>query len=195
MSKINTITFIDVETTGLDPETDSILEICWGKVAVTKNCPVAAVEWGGGLVSPSKNPHPLLYTAWQPERFFGADWDQSKPLAMRLGELRTCLYGSAIGGQNPLFDIGFLRAGYRNVGGEMPKHPDIDYHVIDVSSMAIPLLLRGEVEGVSLRSTRLWAGLTGEQSHRAMGDVEDTIVVFQKIITRGIPGLGVPCAS
>lgn len=192
MSKIDSITFIDVETTGLDSELDSILEVCWAKVAIPS---LEVVHSGGGLVSPNKNPHPFLYTAWKPERFNGANWAFAEPLHRRLLDLRACMLDSAIGGQNPMFDIGFLRTGYHHIGCEMPKHPEIDYHVIDVSSMAIPLLLRGEVEGVSLRSTRLWAGLTGEQSHRAREDVDDTIEVFRKIITRGIPGLGVPCAS
>jgi hypothetical protein len=43
------------------------------------------------------------------------------------------------------------------------------------------LVMCGVCEGVSLRNSRIWAGLDGEQAHRAGQDVRDAIHVFFKM--------------
>lgn len=92
-------------------------------------------------------------------------------------------------GQNPDFDLRFLRRDARRCGFRWPTHPEVDYHTFDTASRMLPLTLRNELPGVGLKHSRAWAGVPGEQSHRAMGDVQDEIAVWNALALydHGIP--------
>jgi DNA polymerase III epsilon subunit-like protein len=93
-------------------------------------------------------------------------------------------YGGAWFGQNPDFDFSFIKPAAKRLGLAWPQPPKADYHVMDLGSMMLPYVLRGECESVSLRHSRKWARIPGQQSHRAKGDVIDVIGVLSEVIAR-----------
>jgi DNA polymerase III epsilon subunit-like protein len=84
-------------------------------------------------------------------------------------------------GQNPDFDLRFIRRDVRRCLFKMPVYPEVDYHTFDLASRILPLVLRDELPGVGLKHSRKWAGVPGEQTHRAMGDVQDAIAVWNAL--------------
>jgi len=178
MSKIGKLFFCDCETTDLpdnDPEAE-IIEIACAILDV-ETWRVSG-EWST-LVRHSR-PYGDLTAATFSKVNFGNALDLDLAVAGLFRRWRES--GGAWIGQNPDFDRGMLRPAARSCGVPWPHKPEVDYHVFDVASMMLPYLVRGEVGGVGLKTTRVWAGCQGEQSHRAMGDVRDTIRVFSKIM-------------
>lgn len=169
MKEIKQLLFLDCETTGLDETTDEIVEVAGALVDLQTREVMAHCSH---LVQHTK---PI---GFQPERWEAFNWNEAWPLHEAMTNLAHLMNGQTIAGQNPGFDVRFIRAAMARCG--IP-YPETDYHLVDVSSMAIPLVMAKRVEGISLRHTRLWAGCTGEQTHRAFGDVVDTIEVFFKL--------------
>lgn len=97
-------------------------------------------------------------------------------------------HGGAWLGQNPMFDLSFVKPAAEKYGLAWPLPPAVDYHPLDLASMMLPYVLKSEVESVSLRNTRIWAGMKGPQSHRACGDVSDVIHVLAQVIARSYSG-------
>lgn len=188
MGRIAKLFFVDVETTDL-PENDpaaEIVEIACG-VLDLETWEVSG-EWST-LVAHSR-PFGTQGPCPPCEVFRLTDFTNAPLLWRALAELfrrwRAC--GGAWTGQNPTFDLRFVRDAADRLIVDMPRFPDVDYHVFDVASMMLPRMLRGEVEGVGLSKTRLWAGCEGGyQTHRAAQDVSDTIRVFVKHINAGNP--------
>lgn len=193
MGKIVKLFFEDTETTGLDPERDQVIEIAAAVVTIGYgNQAVIEAEYHA-LIRPVV---PLSdFTA---EHFKGETWESAVPPGVaiaRLLDLWRAHPGSAWIGQNPKFDWSFLRplAAYHErptvtevirKSCKWPEHPEVDYHTFDLASMMLPIVLSGECDGVSLRNSRGWAGLTGPQQHRAPGDVSDMIHVWNAIQRR-----------
>jgi DNA polymerase III alpha subunit (gram-positive type) len=172
MGDIKKILFVDVETTGLDPDTDYLLEVA---CAVLDPSTGEVTERYENLVC---IPPDIVRRAWEPKRFDGLDFQNGQDLHQICKALVPYLTDATIAGQNPAFDIGFLKKAFATCGIDWPK---TDYHTIDTGSMAIPLVISKLLPGMGLRHSRIWAGREGKQSHRAMADVEDTIAVFKKL--------------
>jgi DNA polymerase III epsilon subunit-like protein len=90
------------------------------------------------------------------------------------------LLGCTPAGQNPGFDMRFLKQAYARAGRPLPKH---DYHLIDVAVLAWPLQLAGLVPGVSLRHTAKFFGL-GDQTHTAVSDLKQTLAVYRSLMNK-----------
>ena len=63
-------------------------------------------------------------------------------------------------GCNPLFDLKFYNSDRKRHDEAEPY--GLSYRVIDVQSVALPLLFAGEVDGLSLAKLRAWAGIDRE---------------------------------
>ena len=87
-------------------------------------------------------------------------------------------------GCNPLFDLKFYNSDRKRAGEAAPD--GLSYRVIDVQSMAFPLLFHGELRGLSLAKLRAWAGMTDEQKHTALEDVIDTAEVVGALLLKGL---------
>lgn len=186
MGKPQKLFFVDVETTDL-PENDPDAEVIEIASAV-----LDLITWEVSAEWTTLVKHSRPMGAFTAQHFGGVDFsralDPSNAVETMIDRWRAS--GGAWSGQNPIFDLGFLRPLAASCGFPWPKSPEVDYHRFDVASMMLPRVLAGEVESVSLRATRGWAGITGEQSHRAAGDVSDTIQVFKRIM--GVKYLSVP---
>lgn len=192
--QITHMTFIDVETTGLigpnvKPYADQIVEVAAAKV----NIRTRQIEaWYETLITPEgdqtlEHEHNGVH-AWN----FGAyhldrgtfhdvsdeEWMMAPSLEMALAHLIPFLGDATLAGNNPAFDRDHIIRDFMGMPFPMPS---LDYHLIDLCSPAMLLVMAGASDGVSLKNSRVWAGLPGEQAHRAGQDVKDAIQVFFKM--------------
>lgn len=166
----NQLAFLDTETTGLNPLQDDILEVAVAVLDLPTDSIVreyqSLVRFRGNL--------PKFHLG----RFDPAELSAAPPLDLVVRDLAGILEGLPIAGQNPGFDLGFLRPAFFTCGEKWTA----DYHLVDTATIGHFLQRRGVVKSPSLRSLREWAGCgpAEEQAHRAMGDVQDTIAVYRK---------------
>jgi DNA polymerase III epsilon subunit-like protein len=179
--EVKVLTFIDLETTGHDPngETDEIIEFA----AARYNIITDDVESTLQFLVKHKRP---LNRAFHEERFDGVNWSTAISIDDALDAAKNYIDGGTLAGQNVSgFDVRMLRNAYRN---RSLAFPAIDYHTVDLMPVAMFLVLNGELEGTSLKYSRQWAGCFGTQKHRAMADVCDCIDVFRAMRLRFGPG-------
>jgi DNA polymerase III epsilon subunit-like protein len=182
-----TLLVVDTETGGLEPSGACIISIA-----------AQVLVLGEGLLEPGaifdtkiKPDRPVSKEAANVNGYTPEAWAGAPDGALALDLFRQWVEGVCKAhflapmwcGCNPLFDLKFYNSDRMRHGLIAPD--GLSYRVIDVQSMAIPLLFRGEVSSVSLAALRAWAGLTGEQTHTAMGDVLDTCEVIGALLLRG----------
>jgi DNA polymerase III epsilon subunit-like protein len=184
----HTLVVLDLETGGLDPNRHGIVEIAaaiveientmdsdrglvfrYGETWESQCIPDLAVETNAALING--------YTA---EKWEGAPSTGMALRAFFSWMTRSVPNGAMWCGSNPSFDLGFLRAAEARCVERMPTY--MSHRMCNLASLCFPLMLSGQTEGIGLRHLRKWAGLEGEQKHRAMADVLDTIVVLKKYL-------------
>jgi len=187
-----TLGFVDVETTGLNAEgngsdggrePDHITEIAVARVHPET---MRIEESVHVYVWPKR---PVSDEVRRINGYSEEIWADRGAMGIRQALARTLplLGGTVPTGQNPHFDVDrFLRKAWENAGRmgadrivpDIVPWPEMDYHRIDIASLALPLKVAGHIPGLSLKYTRKLFGLMGEQSHTAMGDVRDEIHVY-----------------
>ena len=191
------LVFIDIETTALagpDADTDAIIEIAAARVDLKTR----AIDAWSTLVRPARVGEPgaapyVSFPTWvlgdfHAGRYDNVDWQRDGVTindALQLLEDQFLRPGVTIAGQNPSFDLRYLRRDWEAVrrldasqGGTWPAFPKLDHHVIDLVSPAFLLAMTGATPGCSLRHTIPIARPGVTPTHRAMQDVLDTIAVF-----------------
>ena len=149
---------LDLETTGLDTESDEIIEV--GAIAFDLDGVLGEYQT---LVRPYRAPS---YTIERLTGIHEADLESAPHLAAVLGEVREFIGTSAVVGQNPAFDLAFLeRAGVRI---SSPA-----YDTFDLAQVLLPSL--GEY---SLRALAAALAIEFPLRHRAMADAEAARAVF-----------------
>jgi DNA polymerase-3 subunit epsilon len=170
-----TLTFLDIETTGLNPVLSDIVEVAAMKVDERTLAVLDMVETR--VRSPTGtflDPEAIALNGFNLD-----DWLDAPSADQVLPQLRTFLDGSRIVGHNPGFDWAFLRTAYFRFG---LAAPDIDCHLLDTASLAWPLLRRGLVPSLSLRELCAFFGISNEGAHHALRDVVRTYQLFLKLI-------------
>lgn len=89
--------------------------------------------------------------------------------------------GGILGGANPTFDQQFLKAAFRRVRYPWPAYGKLTHRLIDVQSMAIPLMCIGAIKNTSLHSLCEFFGL-GEVQHSALSDALQAAKVFELLV-------------
>lgn len=171
---IRDLAFVDVETSGLDSETDRIIEIC-----ALRTDPKA--EFVQRVVHYRINPAPGVDVPKQVAELNGYDPDLWKrtgvAMSFALEAVLGVIGGAKMAGFNPEFDKRFLNA------EALRLHMRIDfadYHTLDVSSLFQPIVDAGLIEGVSLRHVNKLLGRPA-QTHRADDDVMDELEAYRWI--------------
>ncbi len=170
---------IDTETTGLRPDTCEIVELSYQPWENFKRG-----EMSNDIFRANGDPNT--------EAFKGAakinGYDEAKRLdcpPMRYGYVKRCFdaieaAGGNVVGANPAFDWAFLIEAAKRLGVPLPA---CRVRLIDVASLAVPMLAAGKVQSLSLRDLVKLVGKTqGDGAgggHTSKQDVELTIDVFE----------------
>lgn len=186
--EITHLLFTDVETTGHNPNGrhDQIVELSAALVRLEDRVIVDFVEY---LIKPH-GPQSVVCDPGRPNgarewllgpyhtqngHFQGVDfWADGVDLYDALTSFATLAEGATFAGQNPRFDLEHLQRDFHSCA--IPW-PETDYHLIDIASPAMFLVMAKQVDGISLRKTGPWAKC-GPQTHRAGQDVRDAIQAF-----------------
>jgi DNA polymerase-3 subunit epsilon len=151
---------VDVETTGLSPLRDRLLAVGWVPVDGTRIDLSGARRYVVRQDDPGEavTIHGLTHD----------DLEAGRPLAEVLAELRAALSGRALLAHYTRFDRAFLDAGFRAVGEQPVRPPD----VCTLELQRRLLSRKGEVPRDALR---LWRarerhGLPLTKAHDALGD-------------------------
>jgi len=89
--------------------------------------------------------------------------------------------GGIIGGANPTFDQQFLKAAFRKVRVPWPDKQRLTHRLIDVQSLAIPLVVIGAIKNTSLHELCRFFGL-GEVQHSALSDALQAAKCFELLV-------------
>lgn len=161
-SILGRLCFVDIETTGLDPSSDEILEI--GAVFVERGVVTERRRW---LVKPTRT-IPALITALT--GLTDEEVSSAPPLAAIDAELRAAIGGWTLVAHNAGFERSFLKETIAN-------QPMLD-------SCEVAQLLFPERASHSLDALVRWLDLGRAARHRALDDAEDTFLVLAAICDR-----------
>lgn len=159
---------VDVETTGLSPTRDRIIEI-----AVVRCDPDGSIvdEWST-LLDPGRDPGPTHIHGIGAADLVGAPTfdDIAGPLCTRLA-------GSMIAAHNLSFDAGFLGAEFHRAGLPVPDQPAIC--TLQLARHVLP----GR-SGYSLAACAAALGIDHPDAHRALPDTRVTAAVLRAMVHR-----------
>lgn len=176
-ARVSAITFVDLETTGLDWRRHEILEIGVIRADATTLELIAQCDV---RVSPERlddaSPEALEVAG-----FSLAEWVEASTLDVALARVAPLFEGALVAGHNVAFDWGFLEEGFRRE--ELPL-PDVDYHRLDTASLAWPLVATGELQSLSLQSVAAYLGLDRPTPHRALADARCSLEVARRLSHR-----------
>lgn len=171
---------IDVETTGLDPQGDSIIEI-----AACILTPETFKE-EGFFVSRIRAETPITPGAAKVHGLTAQALLHEPPLTEVMRRFALFApYGATLCGHNIAFDAGFLRAAYAKAGTSY----DFDYHLLDIWSIATFVLSNKGVtlDTYSLNSLCAVFGVERGPHHNALQDIQASAAILRHLaeVTRG----------
>ncbi|MDP1916609.1 MAG: 3'-5' exonuclease [Myxococcales bacterium] len=171
------ITFVDLETTGLEFRKHEILEIGVIRADARTLEIVAQCEV---RVCPERlenaSPEALAIAGYSL-----ADWVEASTLEVALCRVAPLFEGALVAGHNVGFDWAFLEEAFRRE--ELPL-PEVDYHRLDTASLAWPLVASGELTSLSLNSVAAHFGLERPSPHRALADARCSLEVARRLSHR-----------
>lgn len=157
--------FLDLETTGLDPAVDEIIEV--GIASVDEAGAVVRERW---LVRPTRAVPPLVTALTGLD---GRSLDGARPWSEVRPEVAVRLQGHTVVAHNASFERSFL--------GQM-----LDGLAV-LDSCELTHLLFPELDSHSLDALVRWAGVREGARHRALEDAEDTLHVLEVALGRARP--------
>jgi len=180
--KNHNLAFIDVETTGFDPERHEIIEI--GGI-IAKPVPVPGrgpklevVEEFEYKIKPehleTADPEALRINSYN-----DADWLFASDLASVMKIIQEKTADCVIVGQNVHFDWRFLDAAFKKTGLTSRMH----YQKLDL----IPIVFaktyhQSEPERFNLRSLAEHYGVVNPNAHSALADIRATFEIYKKVL-------------
>jgi DNA polymerase III epsilon subunit family exonuclease len=157
---------IDVETTGLRPRHDRVIEIAVVRCA-SDGQPIS--EWST-LVDPGRDPGPTRVHGIAASDLIGAP-----TFTDALAALRSHLEGAVIVAHNLSFDAAFIAHEFRRSGAE--PHRGLGLCTLELARTT----LSGE-EGYSLAACARALGIAQPLAHRALADTRVTAGVLQALL-------------
>ncbi|WP_345456194.1 3'-5' exonuclease [Deinococcus aluminii] len=175
---MNVVVF-DLETTGLSPERDAIVEI--GALRV-RDGRVVEAERFETLVRPLSAAGEPLRIPWYAQRVHGISDEMVRNapgLAQVLPEFLDFVGGSAVVAHNVGFDGGFMRAAARRHG--LVWSPPAEYCTVQLSRRAFP---HERSHNLDVLAQRLDLTFAPGGRHRSLGDVQVTAEAFVRLMER-----------
>jgi DNA polymerase III subunit epsilon len=163
------LVFVDLETSGLDPERHDILEL-----AAVRTTPELQVVERGRVhrFVKMRRPHHADKKALEVNHYNEKEWETyGVDIKVALVEFESLMQRGEpplVVAMNPMFDMGFLTRAYKDANYPMPE----PRYVIDVGSMAWPLVRKGFIDRIALDvlCSRYKIEVPG-RAHSAMVDV------------------------
>lgn len=172
------ITFLDVETTGLDPLQHELLEV--GLVRVTADLATEIGSWRT-LIIPQRldvaEPKALEVCGFDADRWA----EEGVALDVALAALSPWLDGAYLAGHHVGFDAAFVNAAYARTGIERPA---LGHRMLDTVSLSWPLQMRGEVDSLALSAVAAQLGIERREPHRALEDARTALEVARALLRR-----------
>jgi len=165
--------FVDTEATGLDHDRHELTEVSW----------VVRFEDGREAERTYYPQHTLdgaTEEALQLTQYHSRIADQPRtPMAEWLGQFLEDARGAALVGAVPDFDARHLLKACRKLGLE----PTWDHHLLDVETLALPLIAPGPEIPRSLAKTCAALGIEHDrsQAHGALYDAKQAMRVFDRV--------------
>lgn len=175
---MNVVVF-DLETTGLSPERDAIVEI--GALRIREGR-VAEAERFETLVRPVTAEGEPLPIPWRAERVHGisnAMVRGAPHLADVLPQFLAFVGDSPVVAHNIGFDGGFMRAAVRRHG--LVWSPPAEYCTVQLSRRAFP---RERAHNLDVLAQRLDLNFARGGRHRSLGDARVTAEAFVRLMER-----------
>lgn len=175
------LVFVDVETTGLDPERHELIEVAAVRVHPHTLEPI---DHASARVRPGRladaDPRALEVNGYTDEA-----WRDAVTLQAALRQVAPLLDGAVVAGHNVGFDWAFLSRGFARAGLPLPA---VDYHRVDTASLAWPLLAAAEIDSLSLDAVCAALGLSRPSPHRALADALASLEVARRLRDRSLLG-------
>lgn len=180
--KTHNLAFIDVETTGLNPDLHEIIDL---GLVLARQIPQAgkgpALEVIGEYeykIVPERlynaDPESLKINGYTPEK-----WADAKPLQEVMEDFAVRTKGASFVAHNIVMDSAFINRAFEHAGVKNEMH----YHKIDTISLAFAKLYHDpKVEKFSLRFLCEYFGIKNENAHTAMSDARATFELYKKLM-------------
>jgi DNA polymerase-3 subunit epsilon len=166
-----TYAVVDVETTGLDPERDRVLEVAvvritpWGVTTAEYS---TLIRPDGPVPEPGPDADPEAAAVAAAIHGISTDELGEAPTFRQVAAaLAARLAGAVVAGHNVAFDLAFLTSEFRRLGVEVPPLPAVCTH-------ALAALLFPELERHRLADCCDHAGIVLDGAHTALGDARAT---------------------
>ena len=180
ITNYRTISFFDVETTSLDPETGEIIQIC----IVTEDQEGNLDEWST-KIRPRLKEGTYSKESLKINNFVPKDFIDAPKFEDIAEEIANRLKWGPIVAHNALFDVKFIESCLQRYAGWKPgsytntryKTYRLGYPVIDTASLAYLIL---PTEKQNMTAMREYLEISEEGSHEAVKDVMDCRAVFWK---------------
>lgn len=188
MKKRN-LAFIDLETTGLNPDRHEIIEL---GCVICKQTPVSGrgpkldiIEELEYKIKPehieTAEPEALRVNGYN-----SGDWLFAADLSQALKALTEKADGAIMVAQNVTFDWPFLHRAFQKTGVPNRMHGIR----LDIMSMALAHLYhKEEVQRFNLGALSQHFGIKNENYHTALNDAKVACEIFQKLVEIGAPVL------
>lgn len=180
--KKHNLAFIDLETTGLDPEKHEILEIgcliARQKERSGKGPLVEKIEEFEIKVKPehinTADPEALRICG-----YIEAEWIFAVNLTQAIKKLVEKTKGAIMVGHNVAFDWVFLEKAFKKTGIDSQMH----YHKIDTITLSFAKLYDNpDAQKFSLRALCELLDVKNEKAHTALSDIKATFEVYKKLL-------------
>jgi len=170
--KDKAITFLDIETTGLDPIQQEIIEVGF----VRHNPDGTVLEWESKF-KPQRmetaEPKALEINGYSEEA-----WKDAPLFNEHARLVADALSNCLIVGHNVSFDIGFILEAMKRTG---VRHR-ISYHKIDTVTLAYEHLAPCGLHSLSLANVCNFLGISNDGAHTAMDDAKRCQEVYFKLL-------------
>lgn len=148
------LAFVDVETSGLDPVENEILEF-----AAVSGDDVLEIK-----IKPRRI-HTATPRALEVNGYNAKDWEDAEDISVAAPKIIAFLRGSVIAGQNVGFDVDFIEAFLLEAG----IFEVLDYHHVDICAISYLMLVPYGLESLSLAHVCEFLGIPPEPKiHRAL---------------------------
>ena len=170
------LVFLDLETTGFNPDIHEILEIAC--IRTSPNARKVLDKFERKVLASNietASPEALAINKYNPEHWL----NHAVSMDTALNDfINVCFGGVTLVAHSATFDWGFIRKALTH----KQRLADIDYHIICTASLAWPLVMCGDVVSPKLEALCTHFGISNDGQHSAMRDVERMLAVYQRLI-------------